>query len=84
MAVTLPDDVRNRIVKSLHAFVQEHYEQDLGELRLQVLYEYLMGLVAAAAYNQGVADSQTYMRKRLIDMEIDLEEKVQSRPPKAG
>jgi len=83
VAITLPADVKKRIVKSLHAFVLEHYEQDLGELRMQVLYDFLMGLVAAAAYNQGIADAQAYMQKRLIDMEIELEEKVQSKPSKS-
>jgi uncharacterized protein (DUF2164 family) len=79
MAIEFPDDAKKRITTSLNAYVQDEFGEDLGDLRMVRLYEFLVGLIGAAAYNQGVADAQAWLHNKLIDLEIELHEDVRDR-----
>ncbi|MHC5025097.1 MAG: DUF2164 domain-containing protein [Planctomycetota bacterium] len=76
MPIEFSDDVRRRLLDALRGFCLDEFGEELGELRLRHVYEFLMGHVAAAAYNQGVADAGAWMHAKLGDLEGDLHEDV--------
>lgn len=58
-------------------FIDEQFDQPIGQLRAQVLLDFFVKLVGHSAYNAGVADAQAYMQLKLADMPIDVYEDVQ-------
>lgn len=77
MAIQFPEEQRRRIREALQTYCRDHFDQDPGVLQTDVLYDFVVALVGAAAYNQGVADAQAYMQTKLLDLEIDVHEIVE-------
>jgi uncharacterized protein (DUF2164 family) len=63
-----PDD-RTRLIASIRRFFDEELEQDIGELKAQLVLDFTWKEVAPAAYNRGVADAQAWVAERLADLE---------------
>jgi uncharacterized protein (DUF2164 family) len=74
MTIDLPDDVRRRLLDAIRGFILDEFGEELGDLRLRRIYDFLAGHVAAAAYNQGIADAGAWMTRKLGDLEGDLHE----------
>ena len=75
----LPDDVRDRLFKALQAYACEHFDADLGVLRTEHFYEFVVGLIGSAAYNQGVHDAEAWLQGKLLDLEGDLFEEIRDK-----
>jgi len=69
MTVTLPDDARKQAVASIKRYVLEELDQDIGELKAGLILEYFLKEIAPSVYNAAIADAQTYIRDRLVDLE---------------
>lgn len=69
MTIELPDDARKRAVASIKRYVLEELDQDIGELKAGFILEYFLKDIAPSVYNAAIADAQTYIRDRLVDLE---------------
>ena len=75
MALTFSSETRKRIYGKLQTYVKDEFDDEIGDLRAERIFEFMVGLIDAAAYNQAISDAQAYLHGRLIDMEIELEER---------
>lgn len=69
MTITLPDDARKQAVASIKRYVLEELDQDIGELKAGIMLEYFLKEIAPSVYNAAIADAQTYIRDRLVDLD---------------
>jgi len=74
MAIELQPEKRKHLIAQITSFIYDEFEIEIGELRATLVLDFMNKHVAAAAYNQGVADSQAYLTNKLADMGIDLHE----------
>lgn len=75
MALTFSAKTRKRLYAKLQSYVKDEFDEEIGDLRADRMFEFMVGLIGAAAYNQAISDAQAYIQGRLIDMEIELEER---------
>lgn len=69
MTITLADDARRQSIASIKRYFLEELDQDVGELKAGLLLEFFLKEIAPSVYNGAVADAQTYLRDRLVDLE---------------
>ncbi len=77
MSIDLSAENKTRICKALEVYVRENLDCDIGLLQSEQLFEFMMGLIGASAYNQAVSDAQAWLQGKLLDLEGDLHEQVE-------
>jgi uncharacterized protein (DUF2164 family) len=68
MTLALTPQERDDAIHSLKKYFRSELEQDLGDLRAQLLLDYILGEIAPLAYNRGVQDAEAFLRQRLEDL----------------
>lgn len=76
MSIGFSDDAKAQLLERLRSYMLDEFDQDIGELKALRLFEFVIGLIGASAYNQGVADAQVWLAQRVADMPGDLHEEV--------
>ena len=69
MTITLSDDARKHSIASIKRYFLEELDQDIGELKAGLVLEFFLKEIAPTIYNGAIADAQTYVRDRLVDLE---------------
>ena len=62
------DDTR-RALTSIKQFSAEHLDDEIGDLKAQLVLDFFMKELAPTVYNQAIADAQKYMQERVMDLE---------------
>lgn len=76
MPLKFSDDAKRKLLQAIQSHWLDEYEEEIGELKSDRLFEFFLELIGASSYNQGVEDAQAYLQGKLIDLEIDLHEEV--------
>lgn len=63
------DEQRRQALQSIQRFTEEEFEQDIGEMKADLLLEFMLQEIGPSVYNLAVSDAQTYLRDRLLDLE---------------
>lgn len=69
MTIELSDDARKQAIASIRRYFADVLEQDIGDLKAQLLLEFFLKEIAPSVYNGAVADAQAFLRDRLADLE---------------
>ena len=69
MTISLPDDARKQSIASIKRYFAEELDQDIGELKADLLLEFILKEIAPTVYNGAIADAQAYLRDRLADLD---------------
>ena len=77
MATEFPAEEKDRIHRALQEYVRKNLECDMGLLQTERLFEFMVELIGASAYNRAIADAQAWMQGKLLDLEGDLHEQVE-------
>ena len=77
MPIEFSSESRQRIYESLQRYVREEFDEEIGVLRTQRLFEVVVKLIGATIYNQAISDAQAWLQGKLLDLGGDLHEKVE-------
>ncbi|MDY7107289.1 MAG: DUF2164 domain-containing protein [Planctomycetota bacterium] len=77
MPIDFPAEEKDRIYRALQEYVRENLDRDLGLLQTERLFEFMVKLIGASAYNRAIADAQAWIGGKLLDLEGDLHERVE-------
>ena len=77
MTIELSDDVRKMILQAIQRHVGEQLGEEIGVLQSQLLLDFMIKLVGAAAYNQAISDAQAWLQHKVLDLAGDLHEPVE-------
>ena len=69
MAIQLPPDTSKRLRVSIQRYVREELDQEIGDLKADLLLDYVLKEIGPSIYNQAIADAQTYFGQRVADLE---------------
>jgi uncharacterized protein (DUF2164 family) len=75
MAITLPKETVQKLKPSLKRFFEDELEVDLGDMKAQLVIDYLLKEVAPLVYNVAIKDAETFMAERMLDLEGSCYEK---------
>ena len=75
MAIQLSKDATAKLRASLKRFCDEELDLDLGEMKTQIVLDYMVKEVGAVIYNLAIKDAEKFVAERLIDLEGSCYEK---------
>ncbi len=68
MPPALTTDEHSQATASLKRYMREEFDLELSELKARLLLEYVLKEIGPFAYNAGVKDAETYLRRSLEDL----------------
>jgi len=69
MAIEFPKETRHRLLASIQRYVEETFEQPIGDLKAGLLLDFILAEIGPAIYNQAVSDAQA----RVMEMVDELD-----------
>jgi uncharacterized protein (DUF2164 family) len=69
MTIELPADAQKQAIASIQRYFREELDQDIGDLKAGLVLEFFLKEIAPSVHNRAIADAQTYVRDRLVDLE---------------
>jgi uncharacterized protein (DUF2164 family) len=68
MSITLSDEARKQALASIRRYFEEELEQEIGDLKAQMLLDFFLKEIAPSIYNGAVSDAQIFIRDRTADL----------------
>lgn len=68
MPIALTAEETAEAIHSLKKFAAEHLDENIGDLRAKLLLDYILKEIAPLAYNRGVADAESFLRRQLEEL----------------
>ncbi len=68
MALKISKEAEALLVKSIRRYFDENMDEPIGGLQAGMLLDFFMKEIAPSVYNQAIADAQSYMQDRALDM----------------
>ena len=83
MPIVYDNEVRAYINAAIEGFWLDETGDEPGIIQRDRIFEFFDQLIGARAYNQALADAQSYLQTKLLDMEADLaqDERMPPRSP---
>lgn len=69
MAIEVKPDDRARARESLQQYFLEEWDTEVGDLKADLLLDFLLEEIGPVVYNAAIADAQAYLRDRVADLE---------------
>ena len=69
MAIKLAPDVTKQLLVSLKRYAAENLDEEIGDLKANLLLDYLLKEIGPVIYNRAIADAQSYFQGRVADLE---------------
>lgn len=64
----LSDENRKTAIDKIRVYFHENMEEPIGDLKAELLLDFLVENIGAIFYNQGVTDTQVYMAEKIDDI----------------
>ncbi len=69
MPIELTKDEVADIIPSIKRYVLEEWEEEIGDLKAELLLNYFIKEIGPYAYNRGVSDAESFFRSKLEDLQ---------------
>ena len=69
MAIELPKETRSELRASLKRFFDEELDQKIGDLKAELVLQYILEEIGPTVYNKSIADAQAYFLARTEDLD---------------
>jgi uncharacterized protein (DUF2164 family) len=69
MAIALGPDAKKQAIASIRRYFAENWNQEVGDLKADLLLDFVLREIGPSVYNRAIADAQVYLRDRVADLE---------------
>lgn len=69
MAITLQQDVEQRLLASIQRYCAEHMDQQVGTLKAKLLLDFCLREIGPSVYNQAIVDAQQEMQQKIAEID---------------
>ena len=74
MAIKLVKDVEERLLASLQRYCANNFDEEIGNLKAQLLLDFCLREIGPSIYNQAVQDAQKVMQEKVTELETNCYE----------
>ena len=67
--IAIPDTARKQALASLKRYVSENLDQEIGDLKAELLLDYVLRELGPTIYNQAIADAKDFFQERTADLD---------------
>lgn len=69
MEITLSDTRKKELIQEVQAYFRQEQDESIGDLKAEMLVEFFIARLGPKIYNQAIADANTFIQEKLIDLE---------------
>ncbi len=66
--IAVPDDARKQATAALRAYVSAEWDEDVGDLKAMLLFDFILTELGPTIYNQAIADARAFFEERTGDL----------------
>ena len=63
------DEARKRSIVSIKRYFDEVLDRDIGDLKAEMMLDFILKEIAPTVYNQAIQDAQKLMQERVTEMD---------------
>jgi uncharacterized protein (DUF2164 family) len=67
--ISIPDAAKKQALASLKRYVAENFDQEIGDLRADLLLDYILRELGPTIYNRAIADARDFFQERTADLD---------------
>jgi len=75
LAIKISRDARKQLIDSIKCYFAENMEEEIGELKAELLLDYFLVEIAPSVYNRAIVDAQVYFQEKTADLDGSCYEK---------
>lgn len=68
-AITLAPEAKKQAIASLKRYVEENLDQEIGDLKADLLLDYVLRELGPTIYNRAIADAKDFFQERTADLD---------------
>ena len=69
MAILLSRETKKQAIKSIRRYFLENLEEEIGDLKADLLLDFFLLEIGPAIYNQAISDAQAYFLDKVTDLD---------------
>ncbi|MFA7244538.1 MAG: DUF2164 domain-containing protein [Patescibacteria group bacterium] len=70
--IELNEDDKKILIGEIKDFFRKEFEEDLGDLRAEIVLDFILKKAGPAFYNRGVSDARKWFREKFEDLDADF------------
>jgi len=70
--IELSKEKKEKLLKEIKAFFLDEMGEDIGNLKADLVLDFVLNKIGKEIYNQALLDSKFWFKKRLDDLEADF------------
>lgn len=74
MTIEISRQATTAAITSIQRYFTEHMEEKIGNLEAGALLGFFLKEIAPVVYNQAIADAQTRLQARVMELDIEIHE----------
>lgn len=74
MTIQISKEARKDAIESIQQYFQEKMEEKIGNLAADALLDYFLEELGPLVYNKAVADVQSRLQARIMEVDIEIHE----------
>jgi uncharacterized protein (DUF2164 family) len=74
VAIELSRDNKKQLLASIKRYFEENMEDEIGDLKAELLLDYFLKEIGPIVYNQAIADAAAFFRERTADLDASCYE----------
>lgn len=74
MAIKLSKDTEERLLTSLQRYCAANFDEEIGNLKAQLLLDFCVREIGPSIYNQAVQDAQKVMQEKVGELDTNCYE----------
>ncbi|KPK57275.1 MAG: hypothetical protein AMS21_11650 [Gemmatimonas sp. SG8_38_2] len=67
--IVLSEDAKDRALASIKRYFLEDMEQEIGDLKAELLFDFFVREIGPTVYNHAVTDARAFFEERTADLE---------------
>jgi len=68
MSIKLQTDTTKILINSIQRFFAKNMDDEIGDLKAQLLLDFVIREIGPSIYNQAIADAQVYFQDKVEDL----------------
>ncbi|UCG52931.1 MAG: DUF2164 domain-containing protein [Candidatus Latescibacterota bacterium] len=69
MALTISPEAKKRLIGSIKRYFEEHMDEEIGDLKADLLLDYFLKEIGPTVYNQAIANAQAFFQEKVADLD---------------
>jgi uncharacterized protein (DUF2164 family) len=69
VAVTISPESKKHLIASIKRYFEEHMDGEIGDLKADLLLDYILKEIGPTIYNRAIADARAFFEEKTADLD---------------